>query len=175
MTVLAADPSAALKVEPGAPVADRVKEQLARDYPPGALGWVTDLSWQGPVRIPLDQVDRTAGDWSAAEDKRKVAAFAKRISAGWRKPVVAIRRPGTRLLYLVDGHTRAAASAQIGQPVTAYIGTAKTAHGAWEAAHAKQLTGDHANVVELSGPRGYWTMTSTSGLPPSSVTSTRNR
>lgn len=120
-------------------IADRVVEQLQRDYPPGALSWVADLTWVGPSQVPLTQVDRSAGDWSAAEDKRKVSLFARRISAGWRKPVIAIRRPGTRLLYLVDGHSRATACAQIGQPVTAYIGTAKTAHGPWESTHRKQL------------------------------------
>jgi ParB-like chromosome segregation protein Spo0J len=89
--------------------------------------------------VPVNQLDRNAGDWSAARDKRKVAAFAKRIAAGWAKPCVAIRRPGTRLLYLVDGHTRAAACAQIGQPLTAWVGTADSAHGAWESAHRKQF------------------------------------
>jgi hypothetical protein len=120
-------------------IADRVKAQLKRDYPPGALSWVDGMPWTNPVRVPVSQLDRNAGDWSAARDKRKVAAFAKRIAAGWAKPCVAIRRPGTRLLYLVDGHCRAAACAQIGQPLTAYVGTAKTATGAWVDMHSHQL------------------------------------
>jgi ParB-like nuclease domain len=135
----APDATPALKASAGAPIADRVKAQLERDYPPGALSWVDSLSWQGPVNVPLTQIDRNAGDWSAADDKRKVAAFAKRIGAGWKKPVVAIRRPGQRLLYLVDGHSRAAACMQIGQPVTAWVGTSKTATGAWQSTHRKQL------------------------------------
>lgn len=139
MTTALADSAAALKLPAGTPIADLVKAQLGRDYPPGALGWVDGLTWTGPVRVPVSQVDRTAGDWSAADDKRKVAVFARRISAGWKKPVVAIRRPGNRLLYLVDGHTRAAASEQAGVPVAAWVGTAKTAHGDWEVAHRKQL------------------------------------
>src|ERR1017187_7608942 len=133
MSAVLADSSAALKTSPGTSIADRVKAQLQRDSPPGALSWVDDLAWSGPARVPLGQIDKAAGDWSAADDKRKVNSFARRISAGWKKPVVAIRRPGTRLLYLVDGHTRATACAQIGQPVTAWIGTAKTPHGPWEA------------------------------------------
>jgi len=138
---------------PGQSVADRVKAQLQGDYPAGALSWVDGISWAGPVRVPLGQVDRTAGDWSAADDKRKVAAFAKRIGAGWAKPVVAIRRPGQRLLYLVDGHTRAVACAQAGQPLTAYVGSAPAAHGGWEATHARQLAGD-ADAIDLSAA-GY--------------------
>lgn len=123
----------------GTSVADRVKAQLQRDYPPGALGWVDGLTWSGPVRVPLDQIDRNAGDWSAARGKRKVALFARRIAAGWRKPVVLVKTPGRRLTYAVDGHTRISACAQIGQPVTAWVGTAKTEHGDWERTHHKQL------------------------------------
>lgn len=124
---------------PQASVADRVKAQLARDYPAGALSWVDGLSWRGPIRVPLAQIDQSAGDWSASADKRKVASFAKRIAAGWRKPVVLIRTPGKRLLYATDGHTRISASDTLGQPVTAWIGTAKTDHGGWESTHRKQL------------------------------------
>lgn len=124
---------------PQAAVADRVKAQLARDYPPGALSWVDGLSWRGPIRVPLAQIDRSAGDWSASADKRKVATFAKRIAAGWRKPVCLIRAKGAQGLFAADGHTRILASAAIGQPVTAWIGTAKTEHGEWEHTHSKQL------------------------------------
>src|ERR1017187_7803375 len=102
MSAVLADSSAALKTSPGTSIADRVKAQLQRDYPPGALSWVDDLAWSGPTRVPLGQIDKAAGDWSGADDKPKVNSFARRISAGWKKPVVAIRRPGTRLLYLVE-------------------------------------------------------------------------
>jgi 2'-5' RNA ligase len=164
MTVLAADPSAALKMPATGPVAERVKAQLAGDYPPGALAWVDDLSWSGPARVPMDQVDRNSGDWSAADDKRKVAAFARRIAAGWHKPVVAIRRPGTRLLYLVDGHTRAAACAQIGQPLTAYIGAAKSATGPWLKIHSRQLSNDLAALEMSAGGYPAGVVKPTSGM-----------
>jgi 2'-5' RNA ligase len=140
----------------GQSVADRVKAQLQRDYPPGALGWVDDLTWTGPARVPVDQIDRSTGDWSAGNDKRKVALFARRIAAGWAKPVVLVRTPGRRLLYAVDGHTRILGSDQAGQPVTAWIGTAKTDHGSWESTHRKQLAND-GEAIELSGTlRSGW-------------------
>lgn len=124
----------------GTSVAGRVKAQLQRDYPPGALSWVDSLVWSpSPVRVPLDQIDWNAGDWSAADDKRKVNSFAVRIQAGWRKPLVAVKRPGSRLVYLVDGHSRASACKLLGQPVTAWVGTATTDHGLWEQTHHKQL------------------------------------
>lgn len=127
----------------GASVADRVKAQLQRDYPPGALSWVDSLAWgKGPVQVPLNQIDRTTGDteWSAAAaNKVKIATMAKRISAGWRKPVILIRRPGTRLLFAVDGHSRILACTAISQPVTAWVGTAQTATGPWMQTHRRQL------------------------------------
>lgn len=136
------DPHAALKAGQRLTTAHEVKLQLARDYPAGALGWVDDLQWaKSPVRVPLAQIDRSTGDtnWADAEkDKRKIAAFAVRIRAGVRKPAVAVRTPGTRLLRLIDGHTRALACAALGQPLTVWVGTAKTAHGPWEDTHARK-------------------------------------
>jgi hypothetical protein len=122
--------------------AQEVKLQLARDYPAGALAWVDDLAWTvGPQMVPLRQIDRSASDpnWAlAAKDKLKVAAFMARIRSGIRKPVVLVRTPGNRLLRAVDGHTRILASTALGQPVTAWVGTAKTATGPWVDVHSRQ-------------------------------------
>lgn len=133
------DPQASTVTAPAQSVAGKVKDQLARDYPPGALSWVDGLTWAGPVRVPLSQIDRNAGDWSASDDKRKVASFARRIAAGWRKPVCLIRPKGAHRLFAADGHTRILASIALGQPVTAWVGTAKTEHGDWESTHRRQL------------------------------------
>jgi hypothetical protein len=123
-------------------VAQEVKLQLARDYPPGSLSWVDDLAWQPqPVMVPARQLDRSADDpnWAlAAKDRLKVASFMSRIRSGVRKPVVAVRRPGTPLLRLIDGHTRALACIALGQPVTAWVGTAKTATGPWDDVHRRE-------------------------------------
>jgi hypothetical protein len=135
------DAHAPLAVPRKLTTAQEVKLQLARDYPPGSLGWVDDLSWQPqPVMVPARQLDRDNDpNWAlAAKDKLKVASFMSRIRSGVRKPVVAVRRPGTPLLRLVDGHTRALASIALGQPVTAWVGTAKTATGPWDETHARR-------------------------------------
>lgn len=124
--------------------AQEVKLQLARDYPPGALAWVDDLTWSpSPVMVPLRQIDRSGSDpnWApAAKDKAKIASFVARIRSGVRKPVVAVRPAGSKLLHLVDGHTRALACTALGQPVTAWVGTAKTATGDWDKVHARQAS-----------------------------------
>jgi len=138
-------------------IADRVKEQLHRDYPPNALSWVGDLTWSGPTSVPAGQIDQKTGDteWSAAaSDKAKLQTFRKRIAAGWRKPVVLVRTPGGGKLFAVDGHTRILSCTALGVPVTAYIGTAKTATGEWRKTHSRQLAGD-GGAIELVGPKGF--------------------
>ena len=136
------DLHAALKPNQRLTTAQEVKLQLARDFPPGALGWVDNITWQpSPVRVPVDRIDRTTGDtdWNAAaSDKAKIAAFATRIRTGIRKPIVLIRHPDSKLLFAVDGHTRVLASAAIGEPVTAWVGTSKTADGGWRTVHRRK-------------------------------------
>lgn len=121
--------------------AQEVKLQLARDYPPGALAWVDEIQWSPrPVMVPTRQLDR-AGDpnWKlAGADKLKIASMVSSLRSGARKPVVAIRRPGSKLLRLVDGHSRALASIALGHPVTAWVGTAKTPAGDWDAVHSRK-------------------------------------
>jgi hypothetical protein len=119
-------------------VAAKVKAQLARDFPPGAMGWIGQLTWRGPQQVPLTMIDYSRSrSWSAAKNPRKVSSFAARMRGGWRKPVVLIRTPDGRLTP-VDGHTRLLAARLNGAAVDAWIGTAAANHGAWEQAHAKQ-------------------------------------
>jgi hypothetical protein len=120
--------------------AQEVRLQLARDYPAGSLGWVDDLTWTtGPVQVPTSQLDRSDPNWKlAAKDRLKIASMVSSLRSGARKPVVAVRRPGIRLLRLVDGHSRSLASIALGQPVTAWVGTAKTATGPWDDVHARK-------------------------------------
>jgi hypothetical protein len=135
------DAHAPLAIAQKLTTAQEVKLQLARDYPPGALAWVDDLAWTpGPVQVPTRQLDRDGDpNWAlAAKDRLKIASMVSSLRAGARKPVVAIRRPGTRLLRLADGHSRTLASIALGWPVTAWVGTAKTATGPWDETHSRQ-------------------------------------
>lgn len=136
------DPHAPLSGPQKLTTAQEVKLQLARDYPPGALTWVDDLTWaKAPQLVPLRQVDMTSGDtdWAAARaDKAKLAAFAARIRSGIRKPVILIRHPGSPLLFACDGHTRTLACQALGQPVTAWVGTSKADDGGWRVMHSRK-------------------------------------
>lgn len=168
-----ADPEPTLRTATAPAIADRVRAQLLGDYPPGALSWVDDLTWSGPVQVPVSQIDRTSGDtdWaSAAGDKTKLAVFRRKIAGGFRKPVVLVRRPGIAKLFAVDGHTRILASLALGVPVMAWVGTAKTAHGSWERTHSRQLA-NHGPAVDLATTPG---LTPRSGmisldLPPGTI------
>jgi 2'-5' RNA ligase len=163
MTALVADPSASPKAPPATDIAAKVTAQLQRDYPPGALSWVSSLKWAGPVRVPVTQIDRTTGttDWAAAAaNKAKLALFRTKIGAGFRKPVILIRHPGSARLFAVDGHSRVIASADLHLPVAAYVGTASTAHGPWEQAHSRQLANGGA-AIDLASTPG---LTSRSGM-----------
>jgi hypothetical protein len=154
MPALVTDPSATLKAPPATDIAAKVTAQLQRDYPPGALSWIATLKWTGPTRVPVTQIDRTTGttDWkAAAADKAKLALFRTKIGAGFRKPVILIRHPGSARLFAVDGHSRVIASADLHLPVAAYVGTATTAHGPWEQAHSRQLANDGA-AIDLAEP-----------------------
>lgn len=153
------DPHASPAVKGKLSTADQVKRQLARDYPPGALSWVDSLTWTGPVQVPVGQVDRSTGtaEWSAAaKDTAKLALFRHKIAGGFRKPIVLVRTPGGGKLFAVDGHSRTLACTALRIPVTAWVGTAATAHGPWEQAHSRQLANDREGaVIELVGPKGF--------------------
>jgi hypothetical protein len=122
-------------------VAAAVRAQLAEDFPPDALGWVTDgtVTWTGPQLVPLSEVDFSdAGDWAAAHQPDRVAKFAKRLRKGKTvKPAVLIRVPDGRLV-VADGHHRALAAQQTGRPVLAYVGRTTKQTGPWDSLHSSQ-------------------------------------
>jgi len=121
--------------------AQEVKLQLARDYPPGSLGWIDEVQWRPqPVMVPTRQINRDGDpNWAlAAKDKAKVAAFIARIRSGINKPVVLVKTPGSKLMRAVDGHTRILSCIALGQPVAAWVGTAKTDTGDWDLVHQRK-------------------------------------
>jgi len=133
-----------------------ITKQLRVDYPERALDWLSDLTWAKPSAVPLDQIDYTDNIFERVRTKEqaKVAKFAKRISAGWRKPVILIKRPGMPLLKAIDGHTRLVAYKSLNDhpPAMAWVGTAKTKKGPWDSFHKKQLqtSGLWSQVLDLA-------------------------
>lgn len=122
----------------GRPVMQAVAAQLARNFPPSALGWVSEASWTGPRRVPLADVDTDSRDsWDASDEPGNVARFAaklrKRHAEGRElKPAVLVRRPSGKLV-LADGHHRYLAYEQDGQGyVWAYVGKVSKQTGPWD-------------------------------------------
>lgn len=146
--------------------AAEVKAQLAPDFPPSALAWIDTAKWEGPVKVPLAQIDfSNAATWSATDNGPKVAKFARKIGDGKMKPLVLVRRPGSDRLMVADGHHRALAYRQLGQDPPAYVATVATAAGPWDTMHAAQK---QSPGRESSGPQGETPAPGMPGRGPSS-------
>ena len=56
--------------------ADDVTAQSAKNFRMSALGWVGDATWQGPVAMPIEQVDMSnQASWAASSEPGRVAKF----------------------------------------------------------------------------------------------------
>lgn len=156
----ASDPS-----DPNPVEAEHVMNQMRRNYPENALGWMRDARWVGPVQVPLDRIDFDDRDsWAADHDKARVKHFAKRIKRGEAHlhPVVAVQEPGGDNIKVIDGHHRVLAYEKLGQPVKAYVGFVDSDGGPWDETHVHQFhqcadPGNKAaqpDAVKV-GPKGY--------------------
>jgi hypothetical protein len=132
-----------------------ITKQLRVDYPDRALDWLAELEWTKPEEVPLDKIDYGDSIFERVRttEAKKVALFKKRIAAGWRKPVILVKRPGMPLLKAIDGHTRLTAYRLLDDkpPATAWVGIAKTKKGPWDSFHKQQLqaAGIWNQVLEL--------------------------
>lgn len=119
--------------------AAKVFEQLAEDYPPGAMAWIHHAEWTGPVSVPLSHVDPEM-PWMDGADPDHVQDFVRKRQAGKRlKPVILVKTPDADRLKLADGHHRYLAECELGEPVRAWIGTVDSGHGDWETMHDFQF------------------------------------
>ena len=141
-------PSMLAKGDTGAAVA----AQLAEDFPPGKLGWVTNpgvVTWTGPKAVPVAAVDASGvRSWQASHEQGKVDRFAAKqieveANGGHLKPAVLIDAPGTERgthMMVADGHHRLLAAKKNNRPVWAYIGRTTESTGPWDELHAYQRT-----------------------------------
>ena len=129
--------------------ADDVTAQLSKNFPASALGWVADATWQGPVAVPVEQVDTSnQAEWAAASNPGKVAKMQAKLRArletsGHLKPAILVRTPGAEKDIIVDGHHRFLATVAEGQhTVWAYVGHVDAKTGPWDELHALQESVD---------------------------------
>lgn len=120
-----------------------VYDHLAEDYEDKDIQWVLHIAWEGPLEVPLSSIDFSNKDnWQAAQpsDQEHVDMFAEKMQEGTPKPIVLVNAPAAdSKMMIVDGHHRALAALQAGQPVPAYVGSVGRLEGPWKKLHAKQV------------------------------------
>jgi Phage portal protein/ParB/Sulfiredoxin domain len=121
---------------------EHVKNQMRRNYPEKALGWIDGAHWAGPVLIPQDRIDDGDEDsWAASHQPARVKEFAREIkhNRGHLHPVVAVQEPGESTVKVIDGHHRVLAYRRLGRPVKAYVGFVDHNGGPWDETHVFQF------------------------------------
>jgi SPP1 gp7 family putative phage head morphogenesis protein len=138
------------------PIARAVYEQLLSDYPAQDVTWVLGVHWTGPQFVPLDEVDWSNQEsWTAAQEPKKVAKYARKIQKGKVKPGILIARPGKPTVMIADGHHHALAEKGLHRPVYGYIAHPATAAGPWDELHSyQQHDGDKGKVAKAQAPSG---------------------
>lgn len=155
-TAKAADPTRA--VADSDATRDRVRTQLAEDYPDDAMKWLKTAVWSGPESVPTADIDFSNADsWTAAAEPGKVDRFADKIITGKLKPIILVNTPDARKYIVIDGHHRAMAYRKLGLPAMAYIGRVAAKRGPWEQMHASQIedsseAGDASKTAEPATP-----------------------
>jgi hypothetical protein len=119
---------------------DSVYAQLSDNFPARALKWVKVSAWEGPMRIPLaeiDTADRDQWDASRPQDQPAIDKFRaklrRKLARGGRlKPVVLVKWPGAKKWVIADGHHRFVAAEQEDAGwVWAYAGRVDSEKGPW--------------------------------------------
>ena len=105
--------------------AAKIHAVMAENFPPEAIDWVHRATWQGPVKVPISQIDMDEHQsWAAAHDPAQVAKVTDKLEAGKKvKPAILIREPGKRRFRVIDGHHRVLGAVHADAPVRAYVGT----------------------------------------------------
>jgi phage gp29-like protein len=146
-----------------------VYEELLEDYPPAALDWILAAHWEGPMEIPLDQIDFSQRKtWRADTDD--LTPYRDRLNKalagnGPRKPVIIVKTPGNPLYLIVDGHHRTLACLLEGVPAWAYVAEVHVDNGPWRRLHAEQKRGSSKNDTSVVGSSHVYSPDGDDGLP----------
>lgn len=128
-------------------IAQAVYEQLQEDYGKRFLGWVLAAHWEGPVDVPLEEVNTAnRSKWAAMDDMEHVKDFISQVKDGSVKPIILVNEPNNDKMMIADGHHRFLAAEKLDMPVKAYVATVGGVGGDWIKMHDKQ--NDHG--VEMS-------------------------
>jgi hypothetical protein len=140
-------PDAHLRATSASPgVAETVYELLKSDYDEKDIAWIRSAHVEGPRLVPLEQVDFTNQEsWSASHED--ISSYVKKLEDGTMKPIVLVNEPNDEKLMIIDGHHRALAYEQLGQPAMAYIIHVGAVGGPWDLMHSSQKNGNGEPVL----------------------------
>jgi hypothetical protein len=144
---------------PSKRTADAVYDQLTEDYPKEALGWVHDIKWRGPINYPTGKIDfNDKHTWRAIHQEDEIKAWKSRIKAAKRngenvKPGILIERPD-KTAMIPDGHHRALAYQELGEPDFAFVGYPSKSKGPWDMLHDYQYR-DNTGPDKGGNPGAY--------------------
>ena len=125
-----------------------VWEQLSKSFDEKDMGWINNVDWIGPVKVPLGSIDfSTKKTWSAYKDPELVDSKIKKIKKGKKKPIVLIDAPKDKKFFILDGHHRALAYEKLDMPMVAFIGKVDKEKGPWDTFHTKQKPKDPESKV----------------------------
>ena len=140
--------------------AQAVFDLLSEDYPKNRLDWILSGHWEGPLEVPLEDIDfANADSWRASHED--VTPYCKRIQKaidtngkeGNRKPAVLVKTPGNPKYIIVDGHHRTLASKQLGIPLLAFVSHVHVEDGPWMSLHSAQKSGSSKGSASYASYR----------------------
>lgn len=115
--------------------AQKVKTALSAAYPQHVLNWVDDADWEGPIDVPLDNIDMARRP--GGRDQGKVKAIAQAIvddpNGPAAAPVMLVKTPDSTELAVADGYHRLLANKRLGRiSVKAFVATVDENSGPWD-------------------------------------------
>lgn len=115
-------------------------KQLAHDFPIKSMRWLDHSVVEGPVAVPIADVNtKDRDEWAASHEPKKVALFRRKMSSGQMKPILMVQPPKGQKI-IVDGHHRYMAGEGLGHThVLAYVAHVPTKKGPWDEMHSSQF------------------------------------
>lgn len=114
--------------------------QLSEDFPVDSMSWLDHAVVEGPVAVPIADVNtKDRDEWAASHEPEKVKLFRKKMAAGQMKPILMTQPVKGGKKNIIDGHHRYVAAEELGHThVLAYVAHVPKKSGPWDEMHSSQ-------------------------------------